>query len=304
MILSEFSFASEHKLEIHNEKAFETLALVAQDPGKKYITFINEKKYFSKLNENVSMVITNPELKEFVPDRCGVVVSDNPSIAFFELQNFLEGNEDYIRPVYKTAIGKNCKIGRLTSIAENNVTIGNNVIIEDFVTIYPNTVIGDNVIIRSGAKIGGLGFEYKRCPDNTVLTVNHYGGVIIESNVDIHCNTCIDRAVYPWDDTVIGEHSKIDNLVHIAHAVKVGRRCLITAGCCFGGRTVTGADCWFGLGAVIKNAVKIGSQVKVTIGSVLVNNAKDGLELSGFYAVKNEDFLMSQYKLMSHGRKN
>ena len=83
MTLSKLSFTSKHKLEIHNEKDFETLALVAQNPRKKYITFINEKKYFSKLNENVSIVITKPELKEFVPDRCGVAVSDNPDIVFF-----------------------------------------------------------------------------------------------------------------------------------------------------------------------------------------------------------------------------
>lgn len=295
MLPSELSFFN--GFEICSERKFDVLALVAQNPQKKFLTFVNEQKYFSKLNENVSIVITKPELKDSAPSSCGVIVSENPTLTFFELHNFLESNRGYVRTEYKTTIGKNCKISRLASIAENNVIVGNNVVIENFVTIYPDTVIKDNVIIRSGAKIGGQGFEYKRCSDNTILAINHYGGVMIEHDADIHCNVCIDRAVYPWDDTVIGEYTKIDNLSHIAHAVKIGARCLIAAGTCFGGRTEVGNDCWFGIGSVVKNAIKVGNEASVTMGSVLANNVKDNAEVSGFYAVNHSDFLMGQYKL-------
>ncbi|MCR4631027.1 MAG: hypothetical protein K5786_05305, partial [Treponema sp.] len=126
MLLSKLSFSS--KLEIYNEQEFETLALVVQNPQKKFITFVNEKKYLSKLNENVSMVITKTEFKDFVPSNYGVIISDNPTLTFFKLHNFLVNNKDYIRPEYKTLIGKNCNIGKYVSIAENNVTIGNNVV--------------------------------------------------------------------------------------------------------------------------------------------------------------------------------
>ena len=295
MLLSELDFARE--LEIYNEKEFDSLALVVQNPGGQILTFIREEKYFSKINENVSMVITTPELKDIVSHAYGVVVSSNPTLTFFKLHNFLEKNTNYIRPKYKTIIGKKCKISKLASIAKNNVKIGNNVIIEDFVTIYPNTIINDNCVICSGAKIGGQGFENKRCPDKTILSVNHYGGVIIGHDVDIHCNVCIDRAVYPWDNTVIGEYTKIDNLSHIAHAVKLGARCFVAAGTCFGGRTVTGDDCWFGIGSVIKNGLKIGHEASVTMGSVLASNVINNAEVSGFYAVNHERFLFNQYKL-------
>lgn len=297
MLLSTLSFSSEHNLSIYNEQVFYTLGLVAQNPGQKYITFINDIKYLSKLNENVSVVITKPELKEIIPKKYGIVVSENPTITFFELQNYLSLNTDYIRKSEDTVIGKNCKISSLVSIAKENVVIGNNVEIEDFVTIYPNTTIGDNVIIRSGSKIGGQGFEYKRCPDNTILTVKHYGGVVIEHDVDVHCNVCIDCAVYPWDNTVIGEYTKIDNLVHIAHAVKIGKRNLITASACIGGRTEIGDDCWIGIGAIIKNAVSVKNKATITMGSVLANNVRENEEVGGFYAVRHEDFLMSQYKI-------
>lgn len=299
MILSRLSFTSNYAFDIHNEKDFETLALVAQDPGKKYITFINEKKYFSKLNENVSMVITKPELKEFIPDRCGIVVSDNPGITFFGLHNFLGTDTSYVRPSYKTVIGDGCRISCLASIAEKNVTIGNNVTIEEFVTIYPNTIIGDNVIIRSGVKIGCHGFEYKRTPDASVLSINHYGGVIIKHDSDIHCNTCIDRAVYPWDDTVIMEYSKIDNLVHIGHGVKIGKCLLIAANTTIGGRTIVGDGSWVGMGVTIKNAIRVGEKTSVNMGSVLANDLESGKEVSGNYAVDQDAFFFHQLKIKS-----
>lgn len=300
MLLSEFSsFISEQNLQVFNEKEFETLALVEQNPGKKCITFINEKKYFSKLNENVSIVITKEELKDFVPGKCGVVVSKNPSLTFFIFQNLLKNNKNYIRQPNNTVIGNDCKISSLASIAKENVVIGNNVEIEDFVTIYPNTIIGDNVIIRSGAKVGGLGFEYKRCPDNTILIVNHYGGVVIEHDVDIRCNVCIDRAVYPWDNTIIGEYSKIDNLVHIGHGVKIGRRLLIAANTTIGGRTLIGDDSWIGMGATVKNAIVAGEKISVNMGSVLANDLSAGKEVCGNYAVEKDVFFFNQLKIRS-----
>ncbi len=295
MLLSELQFPQE--LAIYNEKEFDYLALAVQNPGKKILTFINEKKYLSNLNENVSMVITKSELKDFVPTFCGVVISESPSLTFFKLHNFLEMNIDYNREEYNTVIGQNCRISKLASIAETNVTIGNNVIIEDFVTIYSNTVINDNCIIRSGAKIGGQGFEYKRSADNIILTVNHYGGVIIEHDVDIHCNVCIDRAVYPWDNTVIGEYTKIDNLVHIGHAVKIGKRCLITSGTQIAGRTNIGDNCWFGVGAIVSNGLSIGNNASITIGSVVIGRLDDNEKVSGFYAIKHNDFLLREFKL-------
>jgi len=296
MLLSKLAFPEQ--LEIYNEKEFEVLALVVQNPQKKYITFVNEKKYISKLNENVSMVITKPELKDFIPLTCGVINSENPTLTFFKLHNFLENNKVYIRSEYKTVIGKNCKIGKFASIAESNVIIGNNVVIEDFVTIYPNTTIGDNVIIRSGAKIGGQGYEYKRCSDDTVLEVNHYGGVIIEHDVDIHSNTCIARAVYPWDNTVVGEYSKISSLVVIGHGVKIGKRVFIAGGSVIGGRTEINDNSWLGIGVTVKNALKIKKNVSINMGSVLANDLQDGKVVSGNYAVDQDVFFYHQLKVL------
>lgn len=299
MVISNLSFCNKTEIAIYNEKEFETLGLVAQNPGKKYITFINEKKYFSMINSNVSMVITKPALKEFVPECCGTVISDNPKVTFFKLHNFLETNKGYIRNEYKTVIGKNCRIGKFASIAENNVIIGDNVVIEDFATVCQNTVIKDDVIIRSGAKVGKPGYLYIRCPDSTIIPGNHYGGTIIENHVDINYNACIERAVFPWDNTVIDEYTKCGDFVIVGHGAKLGRRILVCADSIVGGRTTVGDDSWIGIGSLVKNGITLGNKVSVNMGSVLVENLKDEKVVSGYYAIDQNIFFYHQIKMRS-----
>ncbi len=117
-------------------------------------------------------------------------------------------------------------------VLDPNVTIGAGVRIGDRSHIHPNatlyagTTIGSRVIIQAGARVGADGFGYifrggahERIP--------HVGRCIIEDDVEIGANTTIDRGSI--DDTVIGAGTKIDNLVHVAHNVRIGRCCLILA---------------------------------------------------------------------------
>jgi len=108
-------------------------------------------------------------------------------------------------------IGKNTYIGNFVQIGKN-VSIGNSVIIHDSVVIGDNTIIGDNVIIYSGAIIGSEGFGYI-FREGKQLKIRQVGNVIIEKDVEIGANTCIDRATL--DSTIIGEGTKVDNLVQI-----------------------------------------------------------------------------------------
>ena len=132
--------------------------------------------------------------------------------------------------------------------------IGNNVVIEEFVSIKENTIIGDNCVIRAGSIIGGEGFEHKRNGED-VLSVKHLGGVIIEDNVEFQQGNFVDKAIYPWDDTIIGENSKTDNNVHIAHADKIGKRVFIAASTCIAGRVEIGNDVWIGPGVTVTNGI-------------------------------------------------
>lgn len=282
------------KYEILNEQEFDTLALTASEIEISSCVFLDNVKYLPNIRDNVTMLITSPDvskmIEEFPGYSGGLCVVDNPRILFFRLHNFLANSADYARRRFDTTIGENCQISNLASISDSNVSIGNNVIIEEFVVIRENTVIGDNCIIRAGAKIGGQGFEFKRQEDD-ILSVEHLGGVILGNHVEIQYNTCVDRAVYPWDNTMIGDFCKIDNLVHVAHAVKIKENVMVVAQSGIGGRVEIEPNTWVGFGATISNGLKIGESARANIGAVVTKNIDAGNSVSGNFAIKHERFL-------------
>ncbi len=127
--------------------------------------------------------------------------------------------------------------------------------------------------------IGGPGFGYDRELDGTLVTIPHLGYVFIDRHVEIHNNVCIDRGV--TGATVIGGGTKIDNLVHIAHGVKIGKNCLIVAGAVIGGSCEIGDNCFIGINASIKNKVKIGNGVTVGMGAIVTKDVEDNVTIVG-----------------------
>jgi UDP-3-O-[3-hydroxymyristoyl] glucosamine N-acyltransferase len=121
---------------------------------------------------------------------------------------------------------------------------------------------------------GKDGFGYVRQEDGSLLKMPHTGNIVIEKDVVIGQNTCIDRAVV--GSTIIGEGTKIDNLVHVAHGAQVGKHCLIVAGAVLGGSCEIGDYCYIGMGALIKNKIKVGKNVTVGMGAVVTKDIPDG----------------------------
>ncbi|MGF7012574.1 UDP-3-O-[3-hydroxymyristoyl] glucosamine N-acyltransferase [Lachnospiraceae bacterium PF1-22] len=290
-IISEISFKEKYSIE--NEREFEFLGLVAQEMDYKICSFIDDPKYIPNVKSNVTMLLVNKEtaveVKKLLPS-IGICVVEKPRILFFEIHNALADDERYIRKNFPSIFGEKCKISSLSSIAENNVVIGNNVIIEEFVVIRENVVIEDDAIIRSGTVIGSVGYEFKR-DDNRAFGIKHLGGVVIKKGVEVQHNTCVDKAVYPWDDTVLGEESKIDNLVHISHGVKIGKRTMIVALSGIGGRTVIGDDTWIGFGATVVNGTQIGNKSRVNMGAVVTRAVADNASVSGNFAIDHKRFV-------------
>ena len=148
----------------------------------------------------------------------------------------------------KTVIKNNVTIG-------NDVTIGKNCLIYPSVVIYDNVTIGDNVILHAGAKIGVDGFGYVQS-ESKWKKIPHIGTVIIENDVEIGANSCVDRGCL--GKTIIKTGTKVDNLRHIAHNVTIGSNTAIA-----GLVGVAGS-------ATIGNNVQIAGQVgiaSVTIGN-------------------------------------
>lgn len=141
------------------------------------------------------------------------------------------------------------------------------------VRIETSTVIGKDVRCGKFCVIGGAGFGYEYDESGALIPMPHLGNVIIGDNVTLHNNVCIDRAV--TGSTVIGEGTKIDNLVHVAHGVHIGKHCLIVSGVVLGGRCDIGDYCFIGMNACIKQHVKIGRNCVIGAGAVVTKDIPD-----------------------------
>ena len=278
----------EHKCLGNTE--FETLGLTDYAYGSSVCTFITDAKYAKNLKPDTAVALITDDMADRLSCR-GLCIVDDPRKTFFTMHNFLADRAEYKRPSEPSKIGNNCRISPLAYIAEQNVVIGDNAVIEEFVSIKENTVIGNNCIIRAGSILGGEGFEFKRDDNDNLFGVRHTGGVILCDNVEIQQSTCVDRAVYPWDNTVIGEYSKVDNLVHIAHGVKIGRNTMVVANSGIGGRVVIGDNCWMGFGVTIRNGIKIGNDARANMGAVVSRNVNDGASVTGNFAIDHQIFL-------------
>ena len=146
--------------------------------------------------------------------------------------------------------------------------------ISDRAVIVQKCVIRDNCIIEPGVTIGADGFAYER-EDRTLKLERfpHIGGVTIGNNVDVCANSSIARGSI--SNTVIGDGTKFDALVHVAHNVIIGRNCELTAGTIIGGSTTIGDSCWTGLNSTLKNKIHIGNKVIVGAGALVIHDVQD-----------------------------
>ena len=279
------------KARITREKPFALLALSISKISQPHCIFIDDEKYASDISNEVTMVITCPTLEQRLQSaQYGLCVIDKPREFFFALHNYLAMQEGYRRSAFVTEIGKDSSVSQMASISPSNVRIGRQVLIEEFVVIRPNTSIGDYSVIRAGSVIGGQGYEFKRS-NGSIMSVEHAGGVVIGSHAEIQHNTCIDRAIYPWDDTIIGDYSKLDNLIHIAHAVKIDCNVMVVAQSGIGGRTKIHADAWIGFGATVSNGLEIGHRSRVNIGSIATRDVANNHSVTGNFAIDHARFI-------------
>ena len=221
------------------------------------IVFVDHPKYYDKaLNSAATIVLINKEVD--CPEGKALLVSDDPFRDFNKLT-------DHFKPFQSSSnsISASAKIGEGTVIQPNcfighNVTIGKNCVIHSNVSIYDDAVIGNNVTIHSGTVLGANAFYYKNRPDG-YDRLKSGGRVVIEDYVDIGASCTIDRGVS--GDTIIGEGSKLDNLIQVGHDTVIGKKCLIAS-------QVGIAGC-----VVIEDEVTLWGQVGTTSGITIGKKA-------------------------------
>ena len=175
------------------------------------------------------------------------------------------------RPL-EAMIGSNCYIGL-------NVEIGEGVEIHHNVVIVGKVTIGNYCRIKSGTVIGEDGFGYATDEDGLPVRITHTGGVVIGDHVEIGAlNTICSGTV---DHTVICDHVKTDDHVHIAHNCKIGRGTLITACAEISGSVTIGERCWLGPNCSIMNKITIGDGALIGLGAVVLKDVESGAVMAG-----------------------
>lgn len=203
------------------------------------LTFVDHPKYFNQaIYSSASVIIVNAKVD--CPENKALLLVDEP----FEAYNFLAKRfllqEHSTDAVSKTAVVGTGTILESGVVLGNHVTIGENCLIRANVVIGDYTTIGDNTIIHPNTAIGNDAFYFKRNSDKRYQKWHTIGRVVIESDVEIGACCTIDRGVS--GDTIIGAGTKIDNQVHIAHGVELGKNCLIAAQAGIAGKTIIQND--------------------------------------------------------------
>jgi UDP-3-O-[3-hydroxymyristoyl] glucosamine N-acyltransferase len=268
-------------------------------PRECALTFI-ERKYISHqnviYNQSANLIICDRAFtisEERLGNKCLITVN-NPKLVFSRILKNITNNatDRCVHPnavIDKTVkLGKNIHIGPNT-IIEKNCTIGNNTIIKGNCYIFEGVKVGKNVIINPGSMIGKEGFGYIQDEQLKYINFPHIGSVVIEDDVEIGCNVAIDRGAL--STTRIGNGTKIDDLVHIAHNVQVGSHSLIASHCTVAGSAEIGDHVYIGPGVTIRDGVTVEDKSKISMGSAVVRNVVKETTVSGYFAVDHAKFL-------------
>ena len=192
-------------------------------------------------------------------------------------------------------VGHHTKVGDRTVIYErvyigDDVTIGQDCILYPGVVVYPGTVIGDRVILHAGCIIGGDGFGNAPQPDGSWEKIEHLGNVVIGNDVEVGCNSTIDRA--QMESTVIGNGVRIDNLCMIAHNVVIGDHTVMAAQTGIAGSTEVGKYCIFAGQVGIAGHLKIADHTTVCAqGGVIGHIRKEGQVLVGSPVIDAKQYM-------------
>jgi UDP-3-O-[3-hydroxymyristoyl] glucosamine N-acyltransferase len=196
-------------------------------------------------------------------------------------------------------VGDDCVIGDRTTVLPGaqilaGCTIGCDSVIGPGSVLYENTIVGDRVIIQGGAILGAHGFGYQQLGGRHVLAAQ-LGYVRIGNDVEIGAGTTIDRGTY--GATTIGEGTKIDNLVQIAHNCQIGRHNLICSQVGIAGSTTTGDYVVMGGQAGIRDHVHIGSRAMLSAMAGITNDVPDGAVMLGIPATPEREQKLKQAAL-------
>jgi UDP-3-O-[3-hydroxymyristoyl] glucosamine N-acyltransferase len=263
-----------------------------QSSNKTSLTFLSNKKYskYIKTSEAKAFIVHQDFVKE--DDKKNFLVSEDPYLSyamasklFSPFYNDINNNE-----IHSTAIvSSDAKIGNNVFIGANvyigpNCVIGHNSCIQPNVSLVCNVKLGSNCNIFPGTVLGSDGFGYAPTK-NGYVKIEQLGSLVIGDNVEIGAGCTIDRGAL--DDTIIHDGVKLDNQIHIAHNVDLGKNSAIAACCAIAGSTVIGENFRMGGLSGVLGHLSITDNVSVGAHTLITKNISEGGEYIGIMPAQN-----------------
>ncbi len=272
------------------------------EAGPDRLSFCTGPAHVQALAESRAGVILAPaELRDFAPAAAVFLSTAFPQYAMSVVAGRLhrprrgEGGAPLVHPTARlepgvslgagVVVGQGVEIGAGSEIGAGTI-IGPGVAIGRNCRIGPRVVLGfallgDGVTVHGGAVIGEPGFGAAPSPTG-IVDLPQLGRVILQDRVTVGANSCIDRGAF--EDTVVGENTKIDNLVQIAHNVRVGRNCLLAAFTGLSGSVTVGDGVMFGGRAGVADHVQIGSGARIAAAAGVMKDVPAGESWGGLPA--------------------
>jgi UDP-3-O-[3-hydroxymyristoyl] glucosamine N-acyltransferase len=290
-----------------------TRVATLDDAGPGDLTFLANPKYASRVATTRAAAIILAD--DATPAPCAMLRSPQPYRSFAQALVLLGRNERPAAGVHPTAVvAPDARVGADVSIGPFAVvgagaTLGDRVVLHPHVVIGPGAAIGDDsvlhprvsirersligarVVIQDGAVIGSDGYGFVTDGDGVHHKIPQQSVVVIVDDVEIGANTTIDRPAV--GETRIGQGTKIDNLVQIAHGVKVGRHSLLVAQVGIAGSSTVGDHVVLAGQVGVAGHVTIGDRVRATAQTGIPSSVEPGAFISGYPAIDNRDWLKS-----------
>jgi UDP-3-O-[3-hydroxymyristoyl] glucosamine N-acyltransferase len=291
-----------------------TGVLPLSEAGAEHLSFLSNPKYAPQIETTgAAAVLVANDLPGDSPRWIRVA---NPYYAmatvvarFFAQRPQPRGISPHAAIASSARLGTNVSVGAFTSVGENvvlgdgvvlypNVTIEDGVQIGDGTIVYPQVsiyygcIVGRRCIVHSGVVIGSDGFGFATDERGYHHKIPQVGIVRIEDEVELGAGTTIDRAAL--GETVIGEGTKVDNLVQIGHNVRIGKRCLLVAQVGIAGSTHLGESVQVGGQSGFAGHLKIGDRARVYSKSAVFEDVPDGVWVRGIPAVSQREYVRQQ----------
>lgn len=293
------------ELEGEGERRLDGVAPV-HSAGPNELTYLADRRLREELAESRPGAVIVPRGIEIDAGDAALIRVDGPELAFARATRILvpaSEPEPGVHPAARVdedaVLGEDVSVGPFAvveadarvgaggrigahSLVEAGARLGEACRIGHGCTVHGCARLGDGVVLRPGARVGTEGYGYVQDEEGRPTRVPHVGGCVVGDRVEIGANATVDRGSV--EDTVIGAHTKIDNLVHVGHNVRVGRGCLIVAQVGLAGSVTVGDGVRIGGQAGVSDHLEIGAGARIAARAGVIGDVPAGEEYSGYPA--------------------